>query len=325
MAPAPSDAESLQSLRDEWKEMFQKQLPQAATSHAPAQAKWPVHVDHCFARIILDKTCGVDTPWMDKIKSPAYMNMSEEQLEASINLGKQILEGEVDLVELDNESLALRGKGEGMSGKASGRVLGKGQGTKRKREETTRQRNGEPESKSSKKEMHAGNVNVVENTPGPEGQRNSDTTTPKSPTATPESETAKPKERQNPSQGRTDLAPYINKIALSTKTPFQKRVLTALCQVPPGHYTTYAALSTHLKSSARAVGNALRNNPFAPHVPCHRVLASDASIGGFGGDWGRKGQPGKNDGKKRRLLRDEGVRFDGKGRAVGRVWDKFVT
>jgi methylated-DNA-[protein]-cysteine S-methyltransferase len=47
------------------------------------------------------------------------------------------------------------------------------------------------------------------------------------------------------------------------------------------------------------------------------VLAGDGSLGGFGGEWGEEG---KFAGEKRRLLREEGVRFDGKGRAVGEPW-----
>lgn len=120
-----------------------------------------------------------------------------------------------------------------------------------------------------------------------------------------------------------DLSPYLSKIALSHQTPFQKRVLTLLCQVPRGEHTTYAAMAKRLSSSPRAVGNALRNNPFAPHVPCHRVLASDGSIGGFKGSWGRNGKEGLNDGQKRSLLKGEGVKFDSSGRVVGRAWDAF--
>lgn len=120
-----------------------------------------------------------------------------------------------------------------------------------------------------------------------------------------------------------DLTPYVKKIALSSKTPFQKRVLTLLCQVPRGQYSTYGALAKHMSSSPRAVGNALRNNPFAPQVPCHRILGSGGGLGGFHGSWGKKGEKGLHDDKKRRLLRDEGVRFDGKGRVVGRVWEGF--
>lgn len=57
-------------------------------------------------------------------------------------------------------------------------------------------------------------------------------------------------------------------------TPFQRRVYDLLLQIPAGKVSTYAALSKALDSSPRAVGGALRNNPFAPDVPCHRVVAS---------------------------------------------------
>jgi O-6-methylguanine DNA methyltransferase len=120
-----------------------------------------------------------------------------------------------------------------------------------------------------------------------------------------------------------DLAPYLKKIALSERTPYQKRVLSSLCQVPRGQYSTYGVLAKHLSSSPRAVGNALRDNPFAPMVPCHRILASGGGLGGFKGSWGKNGQKGLNDGEKVKLLRDEGVRFDGNGRVVGKVWDGF--
>jgi len=58
-------------------------------------------------------------------------------------------------------------------------------------------------------------------------------------------------------------------------TEFQGRVYTLLKQIPSGKVTTYAALAKALNSSPRAVGGALRNNPFAPEVPCHRCIASD--------------------------------------------------
>lgn len=65
----------------------------------------------------------------------------------------------------------------------------------------------------------------------------------------------------------------------------------------------------------------MRNNPFAPAVPCHRVLAANGSVGGFGGEWGPEGRFA---GEKVKLLREEGVRFDGGGRVVGGVWGGFV-
>lgn len=112
------------------------------------------------------------------------------------------------------------------------------------------------------------------------------------------------------------------KIANSRSSPFQKRVLSALLQVPKGQYTTYGILAKYLGSSARAVVSGIRNNPFAPQVPCHCVLASGGGIGGFKGSWGRNGKKGLND-EKRALLRKEGVKFDGLGRVVGRPWEGF--
>ena len=73
-------------------------------------------------------------------------------------------------------------------------------------------------------------------------------------------------------------------------------------QVPRGKVTTYGAIARKLNSSPRAVGQALRVNPFAPVVPCHRVVKSDGSIGGFGGEIS-----GKKIQKKIAMLRKEGV------------------
>lgn len=81
-------------------------------------------------------------------------------------------------------------------------------------------------------------------------------------------------------------------------------------------------MSDYLNSSARAVGNGMRNNPFAPDVPCHRVLAASGEIGGFNGDWGKEG---KYANKKIELLRNEGVMFDPRGRVVGEPFRKFHT
>lgn len=103
-------------------------------------------------------------------------------------------------------------------------------------------------------------------------------------------------------------------------TPYRKRLYTALLSVPRGRYTTYAAMSDHLDSSARAVGNGMRNNPFAPEVPCHRVLAANGTIGGFKGDWGKDG---KHAAQKVELLRSEGVRFDGSGKVIGEPFRQF--
>jgi methylated-DNA-[protein]-cysteine S-methyltransferase len=58
-------------------------------------------------------------------------------------------------------------------------------------------------------------------------------------------------------------------------------------QIPEGQVTSYKVLSDTLKSAPRAVGQALRQNPFCPlPVPCHRVIATDYSLGGFAGGSG---------------------------------------
>lgn len=111
------------------------------------------------------------------------------------------------------------------------------------------------------------------------------------------------------------VAPILAEVNASSITPFEKRVYAALLQVPPGHFTTYGALAAHLSSSARAIGNAMRRNPFAPRVPCHRVVATGGSLGGFKGKRPPEGRGGTLD-EKTRLLRGEGVKFDGDGKKV---------
>ena len=74
------------------------------------------------------------------------------------------------------------------------------------------------------------------------------------------------------------------------ESSFQKKVLGKLQTVPRGAVISYAGLGAALGSanSARAVGNALHNNPVPIYVPCHRVVASDGRIGGYGGGAARK-------------------------------------
>lgn len=121
-----------------------------------------------------------------------------------------------------------------------------------------------------------------------------------------------------------DMQPQLSRISASTKlTPYQKRVLSLLCQVPRGHVTTYALMASHLGSSPRAVGNAMRRNPFAPEVPCHRCVATGGGLGGFKGQWPRDGEGITLD-EKRMLLRREGVRLDDAGRVLGTPFGGFV-
>ncbi|KPM39140.1 hypothetical protein AK830_g7434 [Neonectria ditissima] len=126
-----------------------------------------------------------------------------------------------------------------------------------------------------------------------------------------------------PAHFHPSMHPQLARIASAQRTPFEKRVWTALCQIPPGHFTTYGLLAAHLGSSPRAVGNALRRNPFAPEVPCHRVVATGGALGGFKGKWPRDGE-GITIDEKKKLLRGEGVRLDGKGKVIGTPFGGFV-
>ena len=89
---------------------------------------------------------------------------------------------------------------------------------------------------------------------------------------------------------------------------FQQTVLRAEHGVPRGSVSTYKLIAAHLgiPKGARAVGNALANNPFPLIVPCHRVIRSDNHIGGYGGGIEMK----------RALLEREGIRFDKAGRVI---------
>ena len=132
-----------------------------------------------------------------------------------------------------------------------------------------------------------------------------------------------PSSAQNPTRLIASDPILVSRIADSKLTDFQKSVLTALLHIPKGGWTTYGALARHLDSSPRAVGNALRNNPFAPEVPCHRVIATDKSIGGFKGDWGKNVSKGRFEEEKVNLLQTEGVIFDDRGKVMGQLWSAW--
>ena len=62
---------------------------------------------------------------------------------------------------------------------------------------------------------------------------------------------------------------------------FQRRVYLALIDIPRGETITYGELARRI--GCQAVGQALKRNPFAPEVPCHRVVSADGSLGGYNG------------------------------------------
>jgi methylated-DNA-[protein]-cysteine S-methyltransferase len=90
-------------------------------------------------------------------------------------------------------------------------------------------------------------------------------------------------------------------------TPFQSRVYEAVKLIPKGKVATYRIIADAIQAkSYRAIGQALRKNPFAPAVPCHRVVKNDLSIGGYKGE-----TEGHAIEEKKALLISEGVKFIG--------------
>ena len=85
-------------------------------------------------------------------------------------------------------------------------------------------------------------------------------------------------------------------------TDFQERVFSECKKVPKGRVTTYGDIARKLGTSPRAVGQALKTNRNHA-VPCHRVVKSDLTLGGYQGK--------ENNMEKKRMLEKEGVRFEG--------------
>ncbi|KAF7944386.1 hypothetical protein EAE96_010783 [Botrytis aclada] len=107
-------------------------------------------------------------------------------------------------------------------------------------------------------------------------------------------------------------------------TDFQRKVYTLLLQIPAGKVSSYASLAKALSTAPRAVGGALRRNPYAPQVPCHRIICADGAIGGFKGE-AQNAPSGINQSEKLGLLKSEGVEFDENGQLKDedRWWDEF--
>ena len=84
-------------------------------------------------------------------------------------------------------------------------------------------------------------------------------------------------------------------------TPFQRKVYEAILKIPKGQVRSYAWVAKKIgkPNSARAVGQALKANRWAPAIPCHRVVGSDGKLTGYSAPGGLAA--------KRRLLTQEGA------------------
>jgi len=98
------------------------------------------------------------------------------------------------------------------------------------------------------------------------------------------------------------LEQQIKSGRISPAMSFNQRVWALTARIPAGKVTTYGDIARKLKTKAyRAVGNALNRNPYAPTVPCHRVVGCDGSLTGFASGLQRK----------RQMLLAEGVKMIG--------------
>ena len=100
----------------------------------------------------------------------------------------------------------------------------------------------------------------------------------------------------------------LDLVALDSCPAFQQAVLRATARIPRGRVGTYGGIAAHLDKpgAARAVGNALANNPFPLLIPCHRVIRSGGHLGGFGGGLDLK----------RTLLALEGIEANASGHVL---------
>lgn len=75
---------------------------------ARTRPDWPVRLDHCFGRVILDEVYG--RPWREVLAPPAWRHMDGAALRRAVDLAQAIAEGRADLRELNRRSLVRRGK-----------------------------------------------------------------------------------------------------------------------------------------------------------------------------------------------------------------------
>ena len=256
------------ALRAKYDRLVREVLPSLARSKAPTQAAWPVQLDHYFARIILDSVVGrgecyssstsvmtstdesTHAPWPAKLKGPAVKNMSDAQLKQCIALAEALADGRVNLCEMNDKSLRQRNKG----------------GVKRTRTPVQDDRS----------------ENVKRLKP----------IQPPSPSTPPVS--SPKRSTQVDIRSAFGVSPAVDSscplatiidtdlrhlVESSDITPFRKRVLLALCQVPRGQVSSYLALSNHLRSSPRAVGNVRKAfMPLPPKFQSEICFASQDSV-----------------------------------------------
>ncbi len=96
----------------------------------------------------------------------------------------------------------------------------------------------------------------------------------------------------------------MKKIDWSKYSPFQQKVYRAILRIPAGKVKTYGEVAKMIGSpgAARAVGTALSKNQDAPYIPCHRVIRTDRTMGGYSAPGGIK--------RKLAILKKEGYLYE---------------
>ena len=100
------DGTDIDRLRQRYRQTVMEELPQAATSGDG----WPIHQDHCFARVVLDNV--FEDEWYEHVEGrPAYDNLSATELRTAITIADRLLEEGPSLaIELNRRSLRWRGE-----------------------------------------------------------------------------------------------------------------------------------------------------------------------------------------------------------------------
>lgn len=95
----------------------------------------------------------------------------------------------------------------------------------------------------------------------------------------------------------------MKKIKIPYGTPFQQKIWREIAKIRKGNVVTYQYIARRIgkPKAVRAVANAVGANPLPVKIPCHRVIRSDGSLGGYSGRGGVA--------TKRKLLKREGIEF----------------
>lgn len=99
-----SDDVELEELRNEYLHYINVLLPSISSNNK----QYPVHLNHCWARIILDNIC--DDKWSNVLTKPAYKNLNKHMLERAISIAKSLVNSSDLAIYLNNRSLKFRNK-----------------------------------------------------------------------------------------------------------------------------------------------------------------------------------------------------------------------